>query len=577
MQTTQSAARSRRTFIILFLAVLVEAMPALAQKVVTQDAGGGTKIELHYNAAGNVVETRTIGPDGKLLEKDSLEYPPGALIAQSVSTSYWPNGQAHKVTRNTYDNNSNFTGEFVDIFDETGKQTGGHKLVHNPVTNVYTCSEWNQAANAFKPVDCPSGEESSGTPETVKTFTTEEVQQQLARAHEPQPPPRHAGPPRPAPVGTNVTEVGLVLPVRVVPGESISGSVVDNPADYESSPEVFVTRFAIPFAASGKAATLAGWEVEIHGEAPQPADGAIKLTEPAGQRTVTVLLRAADGSGAPVSKTVTFPHGHATTREKTPTAGGRSYLAPALCVKGQLCVVQGDFSGDGSKTFAAFEQRPARIIAETTDALYLAIPIDTEPGPRPLAIAEGGKAIAFPMVVAEFTLRPPRRDLPKGETLLMYSRVEGAGDLPDPEWRPGNFPSSNLEEARKLLPGFQPQTGESAHEKHEAEERRERDKRAAVKSAENDREPTKESDENEGGELLLVIKNLTPEVANFRESKNGMYVLHLNAAAFKMGDYQYKFTVEAKQTGSFGVQTWLIPLLAPVKAQEFAMSNSAAK
>ncbi len=558
--------RSCLWLLLLPLLLVCFSAAAFAQRVETQNAGGGSKVELHYNAAGQVVETRTIGADGKLLEKDTLEYPAGALVPQSVSTSYWPNGQVHKVTHNTYDNNSNFTGEFIQVFDDTGKQIGGHRLTHDPQTNVYTCANWNTAANAYKPIECPAGEESSGAPETVKKFTAEEVMQQLASAHAAKPqPPRHAPPPA-AGTGKNVEEVGLVLPTHIRAGERVSGSVVEDPGDYENSPEVRVTRFALPFAASGPSATLSGWQVDISGEPSQAADGPIALTVPAGQVGLAVLFHPAqEAVGGPVSKEIKmFGPGSAKAapNKNTPT----SYLAPALCVKDQLCVVQGAFNGNSSKTFAAFEARPAKIVAETTTALYLAIPDATEPGPRPLAIAEGAKAIAFPMVVAEYSIHPERRNLPKGETLLMYPTVEGPGDLPDQEWRPGNFPPSNLEEARKILPGFQPAGAAGAHEKHEAEERREKEKHGEV-----------ESEENEGGEILLVVKNLTPDVANFRNSKNGVYVFHLNAAAFKMGDFSYKFLVEAKQTGNFGVQGWLIPFLAPVKGQEFPKETSTAK
>src|ERR1051326_8349230 len=114
----QIALRSSNSpaLLLTFLTLVTGAGPLLAQKVVTQDAGGGRKIELHYNADNQVTETRTIGPDGKLLEKDTLDYPPGALIPQSSATSYWPNGQVQKITRNSYDNNSNFTGEFIQVF-----------------------------------------------------------------------------------------------------------------------------------------------------------------------------------------------------------------------------------------------------------------------------------------------------------------------------------------------------------------------------------------------------------------------------------------------------------------------------
>ncbi len=564
MQTNLSERYSFTLFLLPLLLVSFSSA-GLAQRVETKDAGGGRKLELHYNAQGQVVETRTIGADGKLQEKDTLEYPAGALVPQSISTSYWPNGQVHKVTHNTYDNNSNFTGEFVEVFDDTGKQVGGHRLTHDPQTNVYSCSEWNTAANAYKPKECPAGEESSGSPETVKKFTAEEVMQQLtsARAAKPRPRSNAAAPPATG-TGNNVNEVGLVLPTHIRAGERVSGSVVENPGDYENSPEVMVTRFALPFAASGPAAAVSGWQVDISGEPSQAADGPIALTVPPGQVGLAVLFRpAGDNAGAPVSKEIKMfgPRGAQAASSKTKAPA--SYLAPALCVKGQLCMVQGAFNGNSSKTFAAFEARPAKIIAETTTDMYLAIPEATEPGPRPLAIAEGAKAIAFPMVVAEYSIHPARRNLPKGETLLMYPTVEGPGDLPDEEWRPGNFPASNLEQAHKVLPGFQPAGAASTHEKHAAEERREKEKPGEA-----------ESEENEGGEILLVVKNLTPDVASFRDSKNGTYVFHLNAAAFKMGDFNYKFVVEAKQAGDFGVQGWLIPFLAPVKGQEFPIDTA---
>lgn len=581
--------------IVALLTLLTAAAPMSAQRVVTQDAGGGRKIELHYNAANQVTETRTIGADGKLLEKDTLEYPQGALVPQSVATAYWPNGQAQKITRNTYDDNSNFTGEFIQVFDESGKQTGGHRLTHDPQTNIYHCEQWDVATQNYKVVECPAGEESSGPPETVKKFTAEEVHQQLMKARQSSQRARPAPAAAKPSAGPNVKEVGLVLPAQMRAGERVSGSVVEDPGAYEDMPELVVTRFAIPFPASGAAANLSGWRVEIPGEQPQAADGPITLSAPRGA-TLSVLFRQADGVGAPLAKTMTLP---ATGRNRgSKGKGSASFMAPAVCLKGQLCTVSGPFSGDSSKTFAAFEARPAKVLAETPETAYLAIPDATEPGSRPLAIAEGDKAIAFPMVVAAFTIRPPRRDLPKGEVLLMYPTVEGAGEIPEALWRPGNYPASNLERARKLVPGFQPPA--AGKQDHEAEERREREekRKAAGKRGENEKMSAPpnadkasgknqdasqhenasdaENEENEGGEILLVVKNLTPEVANFRDSKDGMYVFHLHAPSFKMGDFIYKFVVEAKQTGNFGVQGYVIPFLAPVEGQIFPIASGAA-
>jgi hypothetical protein len=551
---------------------------AVAQRTVVQDAGGGRKLELHYNAEGKVAEIRTIGPDGQLLQQQTLEYPAGAYVPNSTATSYWPNNKVHKVTRNTYDNNANFTGEFVQVFDESGKQTAGHRLVHDPQNNSYHCADWNVAKQDYLPVQCPAGEESSGPPETVKKFTQDDVMQQLAkaraaaqRAEKPVAQTPAAAPltiiPQKSssspPPGWTVKEMGLIFPAKIRPGDRVSGSVVDDPSDYESQPGITVTRIALPFAPSGPASTLAGWTVEMSGEPPRPASGPVVLTIPPGQLELAVLFHPTDSSsGVQVSKAISLPN---SPKPKRPT----SYLAPALCLKGQLCVVRGPFSGDASKTFAAFLESPARILAETLDSVYLAIPNGMEPGSRPLVIAEGSKAIAFPMVVAEFSMRPEARDVKQGEQSLLYQSLDGPQELPDPLWLPGNYPATNIDEAQKLVSGFQvPKASREANEKHEAEEKREAKEKSAGQGPDHD--------EDMGGEILLVVKNLTPDMVTLRDSQNGMYVFHLKASSFQMGGFVHKGVVEANKTGSFGVKGYVIPFLAPVPGQVFAITESGA-
>ncbi|MGA2370136.1 MAG: hypothetical protein ACLPPV_24485 [Candidatus Korobacteraceae bacterium] len=540
----------------------VSTMPGYAQRTVVQQSGGGRKLELHYNAADQVTEIRTIGSDGQLLQKQVLEYPVGGYVPQTESTSYWPDGKVHKITRDTYDNNANFTGEFIQVFDESGKQISGHQLTHDPQTNFYHCTDWNVSTQKYLNIDCPAGEESSGPPEAVKKFTQEEVTEQLAKARQAAQRPSPTRPVAASPqagAGTNVKEVGLILPARIRPGDRVSGSVVEDPSDYEGIPGIVVNRVALPLAASGTASTLSGWMVEISGEPPQPANGSIALTVPPGQLELAILFRQADNAGSPVSKAISVPPAPS-AKAKTPS----SYLAPALCLKGRPCVIHGPFGGDSTKTFAAFGERPARIVAETLDTAYLAIPERTEAGLRPLVIAEGSKAVAFPMVVAEFSLAPERRDLPKGQQLLIYPVIDGPQELPDPLWLPGNYPASNLEEARKLIPGFQaPKTGHAAHE---AEEKREAKQKQSV--------ATGERDEDQGGEILLVVKNLSPDQVTLHESKNGTFVFHLKAASFKMGEFKYKFVAEAIKSGSFAVQGYVIPFLAPVMGQEFSATSS---
>jgi hypothetical protein len=150
----------------------------------------------------------------------------------------------------------------------------------------------------------------------------------------------------------------------------------------------------------------------------------------------------------------------------------------------------------------------------------------------------------------------------------MYSSVEGPEELPDAEWRPGNYPPSNLAEAQKLIPGFQvPSPAREGHEEREAKEKR--------NAKEKQTNGAGEAEENEGGEILLVIKNLTPQQATFREAKDGVYVFHLNSASFKMGEFKYKFVVESNKTGNFDLQAYVIPFLAPMAGQEFPLAAAA--
>ena len=552
-----------RSAVSLLALFLIGAAPAIAQRTETKDAGSGRKIVLHYNAANQIVENDTLGPNGELLEKNILEYKPGYYVPQSLNTSYWPNGKTHKITRATYDSNANFTGEFIQVFDEAGKQIGGHRLTHDPLTNVFSCAEWDTASQSYKARECPAGEEAEGGPETVKTFTQQEVDQQLAAARKnaAQTPPSNPAPAPSGPQGAiSVREVGLVLPSHIRPGERVSGTVVENPADYENMGQVVVTRYALPFEASGKLSTLAGWAVEISGEPPQPADGPISLTIPPGQVAIAAMFRAADNVGAPVSHSIMIPRA---TRDKNAAV---EWLAPATCVKNRLCMVHGEFTGNSKRTFAAFSNQPAKIIAETMTAIYLTIPPATDAGPRPLVVAEGSKAIAFPMVVSSVDVHPERRKLAQGDKMLVYLTLNGPEELAESEWRPGNFPPSNLDDARALVPGFK--MPKAKKEDHDAKEKREAEEKAKGGKGEPD-------EDDQGGEILLVVKCTSPDGITFQQSSNGTYVFHIAHNGFKMGEFKYKILVDAAaKGGTFDIQTSVVPMLAPITGQVFPASDA---
>ncbi len=547
----------------LFSSLFIMVLPLAAQKTVVQDAGAGRKVEMDYNAAGKVVQTRTIGADGKVQEKVDFDYQPGYLNAQQTSTWYWPNGNPRSISHENYDKSFNFTREEIQGFDEAGKQISGHWLTHDPWTGTYQCAEWNPQKQNYLPRECPEGEESSGGTGAAKEFTRDEVMQQLSRAQENArraQKQQHLGPMTPvsADAGAKSREVGLVLPTGVRAGERISGRLVENPGDYAVNPQVSVVRLEVPFDPSGDAAALTGWKVEVPGESPQDANGPISLLAPQPGSNVGIVVRNAGNPG--VSVTAPLKLSNAAGRKDKPA---RAYESAALCMKGELCTVRGPFSGDSRKTFAAFEERPATIVAETTDEALIAVPDATDPGMRPLVISEGGNVIAFPLVVGQFTLNPPRRDLKAGEYLILFPKIEGPESLADDQWRAGYFPASNLEIARQLVPGFQlPKASRKSHEEREREEKEAREKGKSEHQS-----------EAAGGMLLMVLQNATPDQITLRSSTNNALVFRLNDESFKMGPFKFDLVAEATRTGNFAVKSHVIPFLAPVAGQSFPLAS----
>ncbi len=241
-------------------------------------------------------------------------------------------------------------------------------------------------------------------------------------------------------------------------------------------------------------------------------------------------------------------------------------------MKGELCAVSGSFNGDSSKTFAAFEDRPATIVAETSDAAYVSIPEPTGPGSHPLFMAEGSKVVALPVVVGEFIVRNNGREVQAGESLITFPTLEGPADIPDTAWQKGNFPDSNLERARRLMPGFD-LTGSPCRSREEgdAEEKREVEETEKDQGGKDRREEGKEekTDEKQDGKILIVIKNLAPEKTSLHGSKNETIVFCLSDEAFQRGAFKYSLRVDAQKAGKINAVGYVIPFLAPVAGREF--------
>ena len=100
------------------------------------------------------------------------------------------------------------------------------------------------------------------------------------------------------------------------------------------------------------------------------------------------------------------------------------------------------------------------------------------------------------------------------------------------------FPKTNLEWARRFVPGFEvPRESHAEREEREMMEKLERQQKG-------EKAPAKEKEEKLGY-IVFFLKNTTPDVGSWRGSKDQAFALPLNPESFSQGDYRYKFVIDA--------------------------------
>ncbi len=294
---------------------------------------------------------------------------------------------------------------------------------------------------------------------------------------------------------------------------------------------------------------LSGWSFELKGSEPQQADGPISFVVPGSTDSVEFTLRHEDDPAVAVSGKLQI--GKATAKAPPTPAG---YQSPVLCFKRDLCVVTGKFNGDSRSTFVAFDNNPADIIAETDTAAYIQVPRFMNLGSAMLIVAEGTKVEVMPMVVALLDMTHYSEALEAGQEMVTILHVESVEELSDDQWHYGVFPPSNLERARALIPGFNP----SKTIEQERERREKQEKLDGMKKQDDKKDEA-------AGMVLVVVKNITPDVASMRLAKQQTIVFHLTPDSFSRGEFKYDIVIDMAKTGTFALQTTAIPFLAPVR------------
>jgi hypothetical protein len=538
---------------------------SIAQQTTTTDAGAGVRQEMDHDARGRIVESRTIGADGRLLVKINYTYSPEYdVVTTTTNISYWPDGTSvEKKAQTTFDESNNFRSEIVEDFDLTGKHVSGHQVFHDPITGIFRCFNWNVAQQKHIALDCPESEEAHAGPKDTPKSSRDAVLQHLAAARQAaqtEEKSRRMKLKRPIPSSATIVnrEFGVVLPARLTPGERVSGRVVDDPDRFAHHPELLVTRVTLPLPSVPDGAPLTEWTFELKGTDPQSADGPVSFVVPVGAADLDFTLRQSNDSSIAVSSKVPIP---STPSAKSSIPTG--FQSPALCFKRDVCVVSGSLSGDSRKTFAAFDSVPVLIVAETRSSVILDVPRYMNLGPADLIVTEGDKVQAMTMVVADLWFMFNREPIEAQQEMITILRVDGVQELSDEQWRYGVFPPASLERARALVPGFNPaKTIEQERERREKQEKKDGLKKADDKK------------EESAGMVLLVVNNATPDVVSTRGAAQQSFVFYLTPESFAMGEFKYDIVLDSLKSGTFALNATAIPFLAPVKAQVFVAATN---
>ncbi len=548
------------------------------QNTEVRNAGGGNKEVLVRNAAGQVVETRTVDANGNVRSRNTVDYHPGQYAPNTATTSYYPDGKSvENVIKVAYDNSANFLSELVEQYEQSGKHISGHKIVHDPVTGMFRCWNWNAGSQKYDRIVCPSGEESGekqpplkrlSQDEAVKLFEAARTAAVAKRKSERMSPKNLVQPP----VTPQDTSFAIVLPAALQPGKQVSGSLVEKAHYISLRPELIVEPVTLPLVPGGNARKLSGWSVEVAGSQPQRADRPFSFTVPGGPSAITLKIYPEGQPAQAITKAIPIP------KSLPPSSKPKSgYVAQAVCVIGDVCPVGGNFDGNATTALASFDDKPATIVAETTDMVFVGVPEDLLYGVRQLLFNEGNELLAFPVVAVQMqivsdgaVLDDFEREVKQGDHKLIFAGAVGVQSLPDDDWTPGMFPKTNLEWARRFVPSF-----DVPHESHA--EREEREMMEKLERQQKGEQAAANEKEEKLGYIVFFLKNTTPDVGTWRDSKAESFALPLNPESFSQGDYRYKFVIDAGKTGTSRMAAALIPFVAPVQGQKFTVSPAFSK
>lgn len=313
------------------------------------------------------------------------------------------------------------------------------------------------------------------------------------------------------------TLVGLVVPRNIQAGDRVSATLVTNPGDYEGIPGLVVAsaNVTLPHDRNGHA-LLTNVVVRPASEAAQPASKAVTFTVPRGER---VRFTIATVENATALGELDAPPGDRSIAARS------SEFTTLPVMAGGAAVIHGPFLGDASKTRVEINGAAARVLAESPREAFFE-PRSIHDGLNRVVVREGTRIARFGVFAPKVELVANKRTLGKDETTDFSVRISALNGMPDSDWKAG-IPSKS---ADLRLPAA----------------------------------PNRAS----GGDLLLTIRNDSPEVVTMAGAGGETISVHVGRADLVRGRYEYKGSLTARRAGEFALEASVLPLLAEVVGDE---------
>jgi hypothetical protein len=207
----------------------------------------------------------------------------------------------------------------------------------------------------------------------------------------------------------------IYLPDDMAAGDTISGTVVAEPAGRTEAER------------NANTSVLNGYVVDVGTKNVSAAQHAFTFVVPVTAGAIGLVLHESKGKAVarqslPV-RSAQPPFGR--------TALPRDFHFPQVVAAGQPFPIAGPFSGDVAKSTLAVGGQPLNIIAESPRTMVAAAPANVS-GPTSFQLNEGGVAVTAPCRVLALTLTAPKTNLTKGEHATLHVLVSGLDGLRQP-------------------------------------------------------------------------------------------------------------------------------------------------